>query len=375
MAKIVHFGKYYFPDPGGIESVTLSLSLGAVQFGHSVLVVCFRKSMPESGERTEGVTVWRTPIDTIIASQPLGIKYVFACWKASKNADIIHLHAPNMLAALCVLFVNRKTQLLVHWHSDVINKGILGKILRPLESVLLSRANVIVAATLAYADSSTTLARFRSKVTVVPYGTKKNNNFRTGSELTQPILDKIKGKKIVLAVGRLVAYKGFRVLINAAQHLCDGSIVLIVGAGSLKNDLQQKIENAGVSERVLLAGKLSESELHSLFERATLFCLPSVNRAEAFGMVLIEALSYGLPIVASTIPGSGVPWVNQHGVTGLNVKIGDHIALAEACNQILTSPELRSDMSQGSFKRYADEFTEKVSINRMMRVYDQMLSF
>lgn len=374
MANIVHFGKYYFPDPGGIESVTLTLARAAVVFGHSVSVICFKKSPANSEEVIEGVKVFRAPIYKTIASQPLGVRYLLQCLKAAKGADVVHLHAPNMLAALCALFIGKRTRLLVHWHSDVINKGILGKALRPLESALLRRADAIVAATPVYADASMALKPFRSKVSVVPYGVKQNKSEIFNLELEASIEDRVKEKKIILAVGRLVPYKGFSVLINAAKHLCNDSVVVIVGGGPIESDLQKTIEDGAVGDRVVLAGRRSDAELRALFERATLFCLPSTYRAEAFGVVLIEAMTYGLPIVASEIPGSGVPWVNQNGVSGLNVPVGDSIALAEACNQILTSPDLRKRLSEGARQRFAAEFTEEVSVSRMMQAYERILT-
>ena len=124
--------------------------------------------------------------------------------------------------------------------------------------------------------------------------------------------------------------------------------------------LQEAIVQDGVEDRVVLAGRLSDATLHVLFERANLFCLPSTYRSEAFGVVLLEAMTYGLPIVATDIPGSGVPWVNQHGFSGLNVASGDAKALADACNQILRSEELRSRLSKGARQRFVAEFTEDV---------------
>ncbi len=374
MANIVHFGKYYFPDLGGIESVTISLARAAVVFGHSVSVICFEKSPANNEEVIDGVKVFRAPIHKTIASQPLGIRYLLQCLKAAKGADIVHLHAPNMLAALCALFIVKKTRLLVHWHSDVINKGILGRVLRPLESALLRRADAIIAATPVYADASTALAPFRNKVSVIPYGVTENKCDCFNLELESSFEERLKARKIILAVGRLVPYKGFSVLIDAAKHLCNDSVVVIVGGGPMANDLHQAIEDSAVQDRVVLAGRRSDAELRSLFERATLFCLPSTYRAEAFGVVLIEAMTYGLPIVASEIPGSGVPWVNQHGVSGLNVPVGDSIALAEACNQILMSPELRKRLSEGARQRFAAEFTEEVSVSRMMQTYERILA-
>lgn len=374
MANIVHFGKYYFPDAGGIESVTFSLARGAVAFGHSVSVICFEKTPSNSNEVIDGVRVIRTPIMKMIASQPLGIKYFLQCIKAAKNAGVIHLHVPNMLGALCALFIGKRPRLLVHWHSDVINKGLLGKILRPLELALLRRADCIVATSPVYADASETLRPFKDKIAVVPIGVPDAKHEGTSSKLSASIVNQIRDRKIILAVGRLVPYKGFNVLIDAAKHLSNDSVAVIVGGGPLQQELQQAIELAGVRDRVVLAGRLSDAALHDLFERATLYCLPSTYRAEAFGVVLLEAMTYGLPIVATDIPGSGVPWVNQHGTSGFNVPVGDPVALAAACNQILASPELRDRLSSGARQRFAAEFTEEVSVKRMMHTYDQMLT-
>lgn len=374
MANIVHFGKYYFPDSGGVESVTISLARGAVVSGHSVSVVCFQKTTANSTELIDGVCVIRTPITKLIASQPLGFKYFLRCLMAAKNADLIHLHVPNMLGALCALLIGKKPRLLVHWHSDVLKKGVLGKILRPLESALLRRADCIVATSQVYADASKPLRPFKNKISVVSIGVPDVKHEGISSELSASFFEKICGKNLILAVGRLVPYKGFNVLIDAAKHLSNDTVVVIVGSGPLLQELQQAIELAGMKDRVVLTGRLSEAGVHALFERATLYCLPSTYRAEAFGVVLLEAMSYGLPIVATDIPGSGVPWVNQHGTSGLNVPVGDPVALAQACNQILSSPELRGRLSNGARQRFASEFTEEVAVKQMMLIYNHMIT-
>lgn len=374
MVNIVHFGKYYFPDTGGIESVTVSLAKGAVTEGHAVSVICFEKTPANEKEVIDGVQVTRTPIAKLLASQPLGLKYFLQCLSAAKSADVVHLHVPNMLGALCALFIPTKTRLLVHWHSDVINKGLLGKVLRPLESALLRRADSIVATSQVYADASTTLASFKDKITVVPIGVPDTKHEGDGSQLPPALAEKIGSRKIILAVGRLVPYKGFNVLIQAAQHLTKDSVVVIVGGGPMEQELQQAVELGSAKDRVLLVGRLSDAVLHTLFERATLYCLPSTYRAEAFGVVLLEAMAYGLPVVASDIPGSGVPWVNRHDVSGLNVPVGDVNALADACNQILVSEEMRARLSHGARQRYLAEFTEDVSIKRMMANYERLVA-
>lgn len=373
MAIIVHFGKYYSPDNGGIENVTLSLAKGAARAGHTVSVVCFQKTPTQKIEIIDGVKISRTPIRKLLASQPLGFKYFVRCLLSANEADIVHLHAPNMLGALCALFIPARTRLLVHWHSDVINKGILGKILRPLEYGVLRRANRIVATSQAYADASETLASFKEKLAIVPIGVPDVKQESCNFQLPPVLESQIGNRKVILAVGRLVPYKGFDVLIRAAQQLAKDSVVVIVGGGPVQQILRKAIVDRDLEDQVVLTGRLSDTALHALFERATLYCLPSTYRAEAFGVVLVEAMAYGLPIVASNIPGSGVPWVNQHGVSGLNVPTGDAQALAEACNQILKSEELRSRLSKGSRQRFLAEFTEDVSVKRMMAIYEVLV--
>jgi glycosyltransferase involved in cell wall biosynthesis len=171
-----------------------------------------------------------------------------------------------------------------------------------------------------------------------------------------------------------VPYKGFDVLINAAKNLCNDSVVVIVGSGPLEHELHQAIAISGANERVVLAGRLSDAALHELFLQATVYCLPSTSRAEAFGVVLLEAMSYGLPIVATDIPGSGVPWVNQHGVSGLNVQVRDVNALVTALNKILTCDRLRRRLSDGARQRFLTEFVDDVSNKCMFAVYDTLLS-
>lgn len=376
MKKIVHFGKYYFPDAGGIESVTASLARGAVRKGHAVTVVCFAKNANSHEEVMEGVRVVRAPIARMIASQPLGLKYVARCLKEARNADVIHFHAPNMLGILCCLMVGKRPRLLVHWHSDVINKGVLGKLVRPLETALLKRADAIVATSQVYSDASMTLRPFRDKVTIVPIGVPDAMlaQEQGGGEVPAELEHVIAGKKLVLTVGRLVSYKGFEVLIGAAKTLSEDSVLVIVGDGPLRDTLAASIASENVAHKVYLAGRLSDGALSSLFTRAELYCMPSTSRAEAFGVVLLEAMAYGKPIVASDIPGSGVPWVNQHGVSGINVPVGDARALADACNRILSCKQEQARFADGARTRFLTEFTEDVSVNKMLSTYERLFN-
>lgn len=375
MMSIVHWGKYYPPDMGGIESVTASLARGAVAAGCAVTVLCFNKKDAPGEVRPDGVRVLRAPIDVNKASQPLGWRYLRWALREGRAAQVVHVHTPNMLAALAGVLLGRGPKLVVHWHSDVVNKGWLGLALQPLERALLRRADRIVCTSQAYADASLSLRPFASKVAVVPIGVADAAVAHESPEgsLPEMLRKQLSGRRLVLAVGRLVPYKGFHVLVEAAKQLVSDAVVVIVGTGPLQSDLQARIEAAGMAEKVVLAGRQSDASLRVLFQRAALFCLPSVERSEAFGVVLIEAMSHGLPVVATQIPGSGVSWVNAHGVSGINVPVGDARALAAACNEVLGSDALRVDFSKGARERFESEFTEQLSTDRMLKIYGTLL--
>lgn len=373
MAKIIHFGKYYLPDSGGIESVTVSLAKGAVAAGHTVTVICFEKTPTISEEELDGVRVVRAPIAKLVASQPLSLKYFLKCLLSARGSDLVHLHAPNMLGAFCALFIGRKTRLLVHWHSDVVSKGWLGRLTRPLEWALLHRANCIVATSQVYADFSESLRSFKKKVKIVPIGVSDVKYAQVDMGLPPLIEERVSGREIILAVGRLVPYKGFEILIEAAKRLSTNVVVVIVGGGPLLEDLHKAVQTARCTDKVVLTGRLSDAVLHTLFGRATIYCMPSTNRAEAFGVVLLEAMASGLPIVATEILGSGVSWVNQHGVSGINVPTKDPVALANALDELLSNEILRNQLAIGARARYAAHFTEDKTVSLMLEVYKKVI--
>jgi glycosyltransferase involved in cell wall biosynthesis len=372
MLKIVHFAKYYSPIVGGIESVTRSLARAAVIYGHEVSVICFDKRNANLLETVEKVLIIRNFYPFKIFSQPLSFFYFYNCIKRGRATDIIHLHYPNLIAALAVLFIGRKSKLVVHWHSDIVNKGILSVITHPMEWVMLRRANQIIVTSSPYYESSASLKKFASKVEIVPIGIPDVNQSKL-LNCNDISSFNTKSRKVLLSVGRLVNYKGFDILIEAARYINKEAVIVIVGDGPMFEALQKQIVSLGLTERVFLLGRLKDEELNCLFSQATLYCLPSISRAEAFGVVLLEAMAHGLPIVATNILGSGVPWVNLHGESGINVRCNDPLAFADACNMIISSKELRTKLSFGARNRYVTKFNEEISSRRVMEIYNNLI--
>lgn len=374
MPLVVHLAKYYPPDQGGMESVTHILATGAAAAGHHVTVICFQRlAYPEADDGP--VHIRRCHADLMINTQPLGLDYFVSGIRAGRRADIVHLHAPNLLAALAACMLGRRPKLVVHWHSDVIGKGLLGRLVRPLERAMLARADVVIATSQRYVEGSMALIGLGDKISVVPLGVADMTKaFKHGASLDERFERFLAGRRLILSVGRLTAYKGFHLLIEAAGEMDPDAAVIIAGSGELMAELAEQIRTRGLGSKIMLAGPVTDAELAALYQRTEVFCLPSMKRSEAFGVVLLEAMAYGLPIVATNIPGSGVPWINCHGVTGINVEVGDAHALAQACCQLLRDAELRNRLAKGARARFEAHFTADKFVERTLDVYQAVLN-
>lgn len=181
------------------------------------------------------------------------------------------------------------------------------------------------------------------------------------------------GKKIVFSLGRLVPYKGFCYLVEAAKHLSDDYVLLIGGTGPLKEELQSQIEALGLEKKVWLLGYVPDEALPAYFCACDLFCLSSVMKTEAFGIVQIEAMSLGKPVVATRIPQSGVSWVNAHGESGRNVTPCCAEELADAIVDITHDEKTYRAYCDGARLRWQNYFTLDKMIDDVMSIYNRVL--
>ncbi|MDE2398029.1 MAG: glycosyltransferase [Burkholderiales bacterium] len=375
MLRVLHLGKFYPPDNGGIESVTAALARGAAAAEMPTTVLCFEEH--GRGDARDGAVRVRRVRAIKVASQPLCLAYLHEAARLARDADIVHVHLPNMLAALAVARIQAGPRVVLHWHSDVVGKGALALLTRPIERAMLRRADKVICTSQAYADASLPLRPFASKVVVVPIGVpdvpaRVPGNPVPPATFPPALREHMLGRPLVLAVGRLVPYKGFSVLIDAATRLSTDAAVVIVGGGPLEAELRQRIRDSGAGRRVMLAGRVDDTTLAALQAQASLFCMPSIERSEAFGVALIEAMAHGLAVVATRIPGSGVAWVNSDGETGINVEPGRPEALADAIDALLRDAARREKMARGARRRYEALFTQERSINTVLALYRQL---
>ena len=174
------------------------------------------------------------------------------------------------------------------------------------------------------------------------------------------------GRRIVLFVGRLVYYKGVDVLMRAMADV-DADLV-VIGDGPLEGELRALAQEVGIAARSTFLPPVSEAELAAWYHAADVFCLPSVARSEAFGLVQIEAHAAGTPVVSTNLP-TGVPYANLDGVTGLIVPPGDATALADALRRLLADDDLRARLGAQARARALSEFTIPRMVERTLQVY------
>lgn len=368
--RILQLGKFY-PVKGGVEKVMYDLMTGLGQRGIDCDMLCAEShghgAATRIGSHARLITcrTWvKAASTTISPSMTLTLR------KIAKDYDIIHVHHPDPMAALALRLSGYKGKVVLHWHSDILKQKTLLKFFMPLQRWLLRRADLVIGTTPVYLSESPHLEGIGSKTAVLPIGIEPIAiNHASASRLRA----EYPGRKIVFSLGRLVPYKGYEYLIRAAAKLPDDYVVLIGGSGPLRDHLDGLIGELGLRSRVSLIENISNEERAAYYGACDVFCLPSVQKTEAFGIVQIEAMSVGCPVVTTDIPGSGVPWVNAHGVSGINVPIEDPDALARAIVSIAGDPDTRARYSLGALNRYRDLFTRPAMIDKCMELYETVL--
>ena len=370
--KVLQLGKFY-PISGGVEKVMFDLTVALSTAGVDCDMLC----ADETGKRH--TMVKQLNENAKLITTPTWIKRYATCISPSmitelrsrcNQYDIIHLHHPDPMGALALLLSNYHGKVVLHWHSDIIKQHVLLKFYMPLQNWIIHRADVIVGTTPIYVNESPHLKHAKDKLTSMPIGI---DPVLPNPQKVEKIRKRFLGKKIIFSLGRLVTYKGYKFLIDAAEFLPDDYIVLIGGSGALKNELQEQIESKKLNSKVVLLGRVSDEDLPSYYGACDLYCLSSIYKTEAFAIVQIEAMSCGKPIIATKIPHSGVSWVNADGISGFNVEPCNSKQLSDAIKKVMSNKELYDQLSKGAKIRYYDLFTKEKMLNKCLEIYHNVL--
>ncbi len=364
--RVLHVGKYYPPAPGGIEKVVQLLCEGERQFLES-RVLAANTARVTVEEHWRGVPVTRVASYAAIGS--VGVCPAFPLALARIPRDVTVLHEPNPLALVSDFVARQIGPLVVWFHSEVLRPRWKYRLMyRPFLRRVLERAARVVVSSPLLAEHASELGDYREKCTVIPFGIDVARFAPTPELLSQAEVMRARyGSPLALFVGRLVPYKGVDVLIDAVAGLPVTTV--IVGEGPEKAALESRA--AARSARIAFAGQVDNETLAALYTACDVFVLPSVTRAEAFGMVQLEAMACGKPVISTNLQ-SGVPWVNRHGETGLVVEPGDATALREAIVRLLEDTDLRRTLGQAASARVLSEFTVSQMVARTVSLYQEV---
>lgn len=293
----------------------------------------------------------------------------------SVEADILHMQAPNPTMILALLAARpRAAALVVTYQSDVIRQRVRKVLFRPLERLAYRRARAVLTSSPSYALGSRFLRPYHDRLGVLPNGIDLQP-YREPTAAHHAEAERIVaryGRPLWLAAGRMVYYKGLEHALRALPSV-PGKLLLI-GDGPERPALEAEARRLGLADRVHFLGFLpSTLDIVPYYLAADAFWFPSNARSEAFGLVQVEAMACGCPVLNAAIPHSGVPWVSRHEETGLTVPINDPAALAAAARRLLDEPGLRDRLAEGARRRAVAEFDHRAMAERSLALYRQLL--
>lgn len=370
--RILHISKYYFPYIGGVENICKYLVDG-MSSTYKIAIVCFNEKNKNIIEKNNDIEIYRVATWINIARQALSLSYFPILHKVIKEfkPDIIHFHWANPYpAAVLLTMIPKNIKLLVHWHMDIIKQAKIYPFIRPFETALLKRADLILVTSPTYRDASLPLQPFKNKIKILPNAINESNFILKEGDKKQ--IEKIKAqynnKKIIFFIGRHIQYKGLPYLIEAEKYIKGECEIIIAGQGPLTENLKKQSN----SKRVHFVGKLSDNELRWHHYAASIFAFPSITKNEAFGVALAEAMYCYTPAVTFTIPGSGVNWVSINNKTGLEVPNKDVKAYAEAIDILLSDENLCKQFAEAGHKRVKENFTIPQMIKLAEKYYTEI---
>ena len=365
--KILQLGKFY-PIRGGVEKVMWDLTRGLSERGTDCDMLCAELGIrePHIIQMNSHGRVVCLPAKTKKAGTMIAPKMIGWLRRHRNEYDIVHIHHPDPMACLALRLSGYKGRVIVHWHSDIVSQRFFLAFYRPLQRWLLRRCDTVVGTTPVYLRESPDLRKFQDKTLAVPIGIDpvlpdagKVASFRA----------RYPGKKIVLSLGRMIPYKGYAYLIGAMSYLPDDYVLVLAGQGPQKEALEKLAKEQGNEKRIIFTGYVEDDDVPTLFGACDVFVLSSMMKTEAFGIVQLEAFSCGRPVVATRIPESGVSWVNEDGVSGINVPVCDAAAIAGAVEKICGGQWQR--YSDGARARYGRLFRFEMMIEKIEELYEK----
>jgi len=355
--RILHLSRYYWPRSGGRERVVEDLAEGAAELGHEVEVVAVQSDLRGDRRARDRSRVTQVFSFGTLGSQDFAPGYLAAAWH---RADIIHVHHPHTLADVAVMLRARRTPLVVTQHADQKRAP-----QRLASRITLKRAKAIVVPSRAHIALCGELEGLESKVEVIPFGIDES---RWADVPPEPAEGPIRA----LFIGRLVRYKGVDILLRALERVPELRLD-IVGTGPEAPRLRTLAQALAVTDRVRWYGAYPDGDIPRRMAEAHFLVLPSVTVEEMFGLVAVEAMAAGRPVITTDLP-SGLREINSHGETGLVVPLRDPDALARAMIELAGDRAMRARMGAAGRRRVLERYTRRQMAEAHIALYERILA-
>lgn len=308
-------------------------------------------------------------------------------WKL-KYFDCLHLHYPFFGTAEIVWLMKKigllKAKLIITYHMDVVGTGILGSFFKfhtkYIMPRIISSGDKIIVTSFDYAKNSNIknlIEKFPDKFSAIPIGV--DDTLFKQKEKDKELLKRLKiedDEKIVLFVGGLDSahyFKGLPFLLKAFKNLEDKKYKLIVvGKGDLENEYKLKAKELGIENNVIFAGGPTRNDLLKYYNLADVFVLPSIDKSEAFGIVLLEAMASGVPIIASNL--CGVRTLIEEGKNGFVTPIKDVYKISEKIDEILSDDEKNKKMGEYGRKMVEEKYSYKKVGEQLLNFYENLFN-
>lgn len=376
--RILHIYKSFFPETiGGVEQYIksfahgvqksslieqdLSKKLNKLRNKVENTVLCLGKTSKKYS--CEGIEVIRYGYDFNLFSCPVSLKLLWKFRQECKKADILHFHYPWPFADLLSLLVSKNKKIIVTYHSDIVKQKLIKFLCYPLDQMFLRKASKIIATSPNYKDTSANLCKFKEKVEVIPIVIDGKNYPKVNKAQCKKIENQF-GNEFFLFVGQLRYYKGLHLLIEAMKEV--KADLLIIGSGKEEKRLKKQCKELNI-KNVHFLGALSDAEKVNYLKCCYGFVLSSHLRSEAFGISLLEAATFGKPMISCKI-GTGVEYINSHEETGLVVK-PESDELSKAMNCLLEDKKKALQFGVNAKKRVEMLFDYSKISARLLELY------
>ncbi len=372
--KILQINKFYHPWLGGVESVVQNIAEGLDKKGDlEISVLACQPRGPRRLEKINGITVYRAASFGRFLGMPLSLDFFRLLKTVIRDYDAVIIHHPFPLAFLSWPLLKDK-KIFIWYHSDIVRQKFSRLLFQPALKSGLEKADKIFVGSEKLIQSSPLLKKYASKCTVIPFGLDLDY-FTAQPEITASakLIKETYGAPLILSVGRLVPYKGLAYLIKAwpsiklpaGPKIGDGpkAKLLIIGSGPEEKRLRSLIKKLDLEDQIRIIKPVPD--LRPFYAASDLFVLPSITANEAFGLVQIEAMAFGKPIINTRLM-TGVTEVSPHLISGLTAAPRDPASLAAAINKLLSDPELKKSLGEEARRRVEtifnkDEFRKRLS--------------